>query len=109
MAVPQGKTHLFDIPVKGDIDLLNGLSSADLLCQPIDPRAYGFLPSSLSPDLSIMQSKLSKLLLVSETMGIDPALMDSHFPSFTISRVEFEGIDRMLKSGRVNDLCRVVI
>ena len=44
LGIPQGKRHLFDIPVQGDIDLLIGLSSADLLGQPIEPRAYGFLP-----------------------------------------------------------------
>ena len=100
---------LFDIHIQGDIGVLIGLSSADLLGQPIHHMEYGFLPSSLSPDLSIMQSKLSNLLLVSGTMGIDAALMDIHFPSFTISRVEFEGISNMLKSGRVMNLYRVVI
>ena len=42
-------------------------------------------------------------------MGIDDALMDSNFPSFTISKVELEGISKILKSRRVTDLQSVVI
>ena len=42
-------------------------------------------------------------------MGINPELYDSNYPSFSISKAEFEGISKMLQSGNVANLHRVVI
>ena len=109
LGIPKSKRDLFDIPAEGDIDLLLGLNSVELLAQPVDPRTCGFLPSSLSPDLMIMKSKLSDKLFISGTMGIDPELYNSNYPTFSISRVEFEGISKMIQSGKVANLHRVVM
>ena len=34
LGIPKGKRDLFDIPTEGDIDLLSGLNSVELLAQP---------------------------------------------------------------------------
>ena len=51
--VPIRKQQLFDIPTQGDIDILLGQNSVDLLAWKVDPADFGFDPSSLSPDLAI--------------------------------------------------------
>ena len=91
------KRCLFYIPRAGSIAILLGQNSASLLTKIVNPGDLVFSPSCLSPNLVMKQSSLNPKLVMSGELGINPLLFDANFPTFDLSREEFEAVGVLVR------------
>ena len=66
----------------------------------VNPDDFVFSPSCLSPNLVMMQSPLNPKLLMSGELGIHLLLFAANFPTFDLSREEFEAVEVLVKGGK---------
>ena len=87
---------MFDIPKEGGIELLIGQKTGAFLCFTVDPRDYGFNPSYLSPNITIIKSQLSPELIMSGEIDIDHKLFNQNYLSFLLNESQLNDLSMKL-------------